>query len=324
MCFKHLAVILFTSSALLFAQDSHVSPATGQGEAAFPVIGANLSYEPVNAGDLVYIYVADYPDITRSYRVSANGTISMSLVNDALPVAGLTPTALERKIATSLVAAKLLVRPTVSVVVLEYRSRPVQVSGCVRHPVTIQALGDMRLLDALAKADGLDTDAGFEILVLKPGAGGNQTPYMHIPVQALLDGSQPQLNIPLTGGEQIRVPKAGKLYVVGNVKSPGAFPITEYDGLSVLKAVGLCQGLLPYSQKDAVVYRLNPGGTQRTEIVVPVRAILKHKSADFSLQANDILYISDHPRQRMTANVAERIAGIGSSASSVMLWRAVP
>ncbi len=322
---KYLAVLILSGIGLIAApQDSHVSPATGHGEDATPIVAGNLSYEPVNAGDLVYVYVADYADLTRSYRVSPAGTISMPIINEAIPVGGLTPGAIEKAIADGLLKAKLLVNPMVSVVVLEYRSRPVQISGAVKHPVTIQALGDMKILDALARADGLESDAGFEVLVILPGTGGSGESELHIPVQALFDGSEPQLNIPLHGGEQIRVPKAGKLYIVGNVKSPGAFPITESDGLSILKAIGLCQGLLPYSKDQATVYRLVPGSKQRTEITVPVKSIMNHKAADMSLQANDILYISDHPSKRLTLSVVDRISGIGAAASTVMLWRAVP
>ncbi len=41
-------------------------------------------------------------------------------------------------------------------------------------------------------------------------------------VKQLMTGSDPGLNVPLEGGEEIRVPEARKIYVVGNVKKPGA------------------------------------------------------------------------------------------------------
>jgi polysaccharide export outer membrane protein len=305
-------------------QDSRISPATAGGEDASPVIGLNMSYEPVNPGDLVYVYVANFPDISRSYRITEEGTISISAFKEPLTITGLTPPAVEKAVISALLDAKLLVKPIVSVVVLEYRSRPVQISGSVKHPVTIQALGNMRLLDALAKADGLDADAGFEVNVLRTGADGVAEPELHIPVQPLLDGSNPQLNILLHGGEQIRVPRAGKLYIVGNVKSPGVFPFTEADGLSVLKAVGLSQGLLPYSYENARLYRLDAGTGQRTEITVPLKDILKHRAADVSLQANDILYIPDHSGRRLAVTALDKMTGIGTAAATVLMWRVVP
>ncbi len=153
------------------AQNSRVPASAMTGADPAAVLSSNMSYEPVNPGDLVYVYVADYPEITRSYRVSQNGSISIPVFKEALVVAGFTPSAVETAVAKKILDAKLLVRPVVSVAVLEYRSRPVQISGAVRHPITIQALGDMRLLDALAKSDGLDSDAASKFLSSAPAPG---------------------------------------------------------------------------------------------------------------------------------------------------------
>ena len=42
-----------------------------------------------------------------------------------------------------------------------------------------------------------------------------------------MDSSDPTLNIELEGGEEVRVPEAGRVYVVGNVKKPGAYLIKD-------------------------------------------------------------------------------------------------
>jgi polysaccharide biosynthesis/export protein len=324
MYFQYSALLLLAGALTMSAQDLRV-PASAMTEAdSAAVMRSNMAYEPVNPGDLVYVYVADYPEITRSYRVSQNGSISIPVFKEPLVVAGFTPSSVETAVVKAILDAKLLVRPVVSVAVLEYRSRPVQISGAVKHPITIQALGDIRLLDALAKSDGLDSDAGSEILVLRPGSEASTEPELHIPVQALLNGSDPQLNIELHGGEQIRVPRAGKLYVVGNVKNPGVFPFTEADGLSVLKAVGLCQGVLPFSHDDAILYRLVPETGKRIEITVHLREILKHRSADIALQPNDVFYVLDYAGKRLAANVIDKITGMGTAASTVLMWRVAP
>jgi polysaccharide export outer membrane protein len=324
MCFKYSLVLVITGALLTAApQDSQSSPAPTVTEDAPPSGTFNLTFEPVNCGDLVQLSVANYSDISRSYRISQDGTISIPAFLEPLRIAGLTPHAVEMAVTKALLDAKLLVKPIVSVVVLEYRSRPVQISGAVKHPITIQALGDMRLLDALAKSDGLASDAGFEITVLRTGADTGVQAELRIPVRELLDGSNPELNIPLHGGEQIRVPRAGRLYIVGNVKAPGAFPITDADGLSVLKAVGLSQGLLPFSQEYALLYRLVPETGKRTELTVPVRDILKHRAADVLLQASDILYIPDHAGKRLAVTVLEKLAGVGTTAATVATWRSI-
>lgn len=56
-----------------------------------------------------------------------------------------------------------------------------------------------------------------------------------IPVKGLIDATDPALNIKLYGGEEIRVPEAGKVYVVGNVKQPGALAVHHETETTVLK-----------------------------------------------------------------------------------------
>jgi polysaccharide export outer membrane protein len=281
---------------------------------------ANLAFEPVGPGDLVYLSVAGCPEVTKSFRVSAAGSLSLPLLAEPIQVAGLVPAEIEKAVARELMRGNILISPVVSVMVLEYRSRPVNVVGAVKHPLTLQALGELRLLDAIARADGLTPEAGPEIVVSYPGSEDPRV--KHIPVRPLLSGADPTLNIQLYGGEQIRVPQADKLYVVGNVKNPGTYLLTEIEGSSVLKALALSQGLLPYARKEAYVYRTVPGMKDRQEIPVPLGEILRRKAADFPLMANDILYIPDNSAKRLGANVLEKLAGVaGATVSGIVIWR---
>src|SRR4030095_9083764 len=61
--------------------------------------------------------------------------------------------------------------------------------------------------------------------------------------------ADPDMNVRLSGGEEIRVPEASKIYVVGSVKRPGAFPLRDAADTSVLKLLALAEGLAPYSGK---------------------------------------------------------------------------
>ena len=48
-----------------------------------------------------------------------------------------------------------MVDPVVKVTIVEYYSRPISVAGAVRKPVTFQATGNVTLLEALSRAEGL-------------------------------------------------------------------------------------------------------------------------------------------------------------------------
>jgi polysaccharide export outer membrane protein len=115
------------------------------------------------------------------------------------------------------------------------------------------------------------------------------------------------------------VPPAGRVYVVGNVKKSGAFLIQDGNDTTVLKAIALSEGLLPYANKQAYIYRREAGKNNRDEIPIELSKIMDRKSADVSLHPNDILYIPDSKGRKITAQTLERIAGFGSSTGSGLL-----
>jgi polysaccharide export outer membrane protein len=279
----------------------------------------NLSLEPVGVGDLLFISVTNWTDVTRSYRITPDGTITIPLVNHSIPVSGLSAPEIEKAISSMLTKEKILVNPMVTVNVVEYRSRTVEVVGAVRHPLTFQALGQVRLLDAIARAEGVSPEAGTEVLLYRAKEKGGSGAVQHISLKRLIDGSDPALNQVLQGGDQIRIPQAGKLYILGNVKSPGAYPITEAEGMTVLKALALCQGMLPYSHKTATIFRPREDSAQRDEVTVSLKDIVKHHSPDVPLNANDILYIPDNSGKKITAEVLARVGTFGSSTASGLL-----
>ena len=129
----------------------------------------------------------------------------------------------------------------------------------------------------------------------------------------LIEKADPSANVILKGGEEVRVPEAGRVFVVGNVKKPGAFPVGDGAGISVLKALALAEGLAP-STKLAYIYRPGDGGKQ--EIEVPLRKIMERKAPDVALAAGDIFYIPDHRSGRVTASVIEKAVSFAAGTAS--------
>jgi polysaccharide export outer membrane protein len=274
----------------------------------------NLPSQTLGADDLIAISVYDAPEFTRTVRVDHDGTISLPLVKDGIPAAGLLPVDLERSVAQALVEDEILVDPIVKITVVEYHSRPVAVVGAVHKPLTFQAVGTVTVLDALARAEGLTLEAGTEILLTHAGRTER------IPVMKLLQEADPAVNFTLHGGEEIRVPEAGKIFVVGNVRKPGAFAVRDQGGQSVLKAIALSEGLAPYSSRQAFVYRRDAAGA-RQEIPVELAKIMERKTTDVTLEAGDVLYIPDNKGRRVTMNAIDRLTNFGTStASGVLIW----
>src|SRR5580700_1173212 len=165
------------------------------------VWAANVGDEPVGNGDLIYVTVTGSPEFTRSYRVSNDGDISIPLVPKPISVIGLTPTTIANAVADALVHARILVAPIVSAAVLEYKSRQVTVAGAVNTPVIIQATGDLKLLDAIARAHGIAPDAGAEVIVSSLDKTTGKRNSTSIPIKDLLSGEDRNLSISLHGRE---------------------------------------------------------------------------------------------------------------------------
>jgi polysaccharide export outer membrane protein len=313
-----VAIVMVPSLLSIAAAAQRLSsPQPGPVSPAAPVAigGSNLPFQRIGASDLVHLAVDDSPELSQTFRVDQHGNLNLPLLNKPIAAAGLMPDALRDKIVASLKAQHLLVNPVVDVSVVEYRSRDVIVAGEVKTPMTIQELGDLRVLGAISQAGGLLPDAGPEI-ILEQANGSVQ----RISVRQLFDGLHPELNIPVTAGAQIRVPQCEQVFVVGDVKRPGAFPYQDMHDSTVLKLLALSGGLDSFSLSKAYIYRTESGNLQKTEIEVPLKRILDRKSEDIKLAPNDILYVPINGKLKASASVLNHVTGMGNAAVSAAIW----
>jgi len=304
--------------AMLPAASAQVRPAP-------EVAGANLPAQRIGPNDLVAVSVYDSPELTRTVRVGADGFMRLPMLKQRIKAEGLMPSELETAIASALVAGQLIVDPFVTVTIAEYNSRPISVAGAVRQPITFQAAGPVSLLEAITRAGGLAPEAGPEILVSreKSNTDGSVTSLVQrILVKGLIDAADPALNVTLIGGEEIRVPEVGKVYVIGNVKKPGAFPVQDGMESTVLKMLALSEGLMPFASKEAYIYRREGNGS-KNEIQIPLNKIMERKAPDMPLLANDILYVPDNKGRRMTLGALERIVMFGAGAGTALIYAGV-
>jgi len=283
----------------------------------------NLPAEPVGANDLIGITVYDSPELTRTVRIEPDGTIRLPMLQKHIKAAGLNPEQLEKGITSALVDEQVLVDPIVTVSVLEYRSRPINVVGAVRTPMTLQAVGTVTLLDALAQAGGLADNAGQEIMISRqvPSADGKSTTLIQrISIRNLYDAVDPSLNVTLHGGEIIRVPEAGSYFVIGNVRSPGAFQIKNGTQNSVLTAMALSGGLNSFTARTAYIYRTEAGTGGTNQLPVELKKIMTHKAPDVPLMANDVLYVPEATGRKTTRNALVAMGTIGITIAVALLY----
>jgi polysaccharide export outer membrane protein len=312
-----VAIVAFAVLSIAAMAQRLSSPLPGPVLPATPAsLGdANLPYQPIGVSDLVHLMVYNSPELSQSFRIDKKGNLNLPLLRAPLHAEGLMPDVLRDAIADALKTQHLLVNPVVDVSVVEYRSRNVTIAGAVKAPVTLQDIGDLRLLDALSQAGGLLPEAGPEIIV-EQESGSLQ----RLSVREIFDGFHPQLNIRILPGAQIRVPACDQVFVVGNVKRPGAFPFRSLRDTTVLQLLALCGGLDSFSRSKAYIYREEQGSVQKTEIEIPLRRILDRKASDVRLMANDILYVPTNGKLKNSATVVNHVTGIGNTAVSAAIW----
>jgi len=290
----------------------------------------------IGAGDLLGIEVFDVPELSRDVRVNETGFVALPLIPVKVQAGGLTQFQFQDKLAELLQVNGLVTHPQVTVTVKEQHSQPITVIGAVKTPLTIQAVHQMNLLQALSQAGGISDDAGSKVLITRnthvtEGVGNSgdsgvvdtakapaNTPAaaentITIDLNDLLDSGDPKNNIPLLGGDVVTVPRAGVVYAVGAVQHPGGFVMqSDRQQLTVLKVLSLAGGLTPTAKPgSAVILRQPSGSQQRQQVAVDVKNILALKSEDISLRQNDILYVPDSTGKhalRRSAEVAIAIA----------------
>jgi polysaccharide biosynthesis/export protein len=312
-------VIACLASVLIVSGQNSMNFSTPPGQVEPATV--NLPAQRIGPDDLISLFVYDSPELSRTIRVGPDGFIRLPMLKQRVRADGLMPDELEVAVAEALKKERLLVDPVVTVTLAEYHSRPISVLGAVRMPVAFQAIGNVTLIDALTRAEGLSNDASGEILVSRVDGIGNRMIPQRISYRQLIDGADPSLNLRLTGGEEIRVPMTDKIVVVGNVRKPGQFPISDNGAMTVMKAIALSEGLTPFAAKVAYIERTSEKTKTKTEIPVELRRIVDRKAQDVELQSNDLLYIPDDRGSRLTVTTLEKILGFGATTGSgFLIW----
>lgn len=288
----------------------------------------------IGPGDLLSIVVYDAPDLSRDVRVTAKGFIQLPLLPDPIQADGRTPEELAAVLAHEFQERQILRNPQVTVLVKEFKSRPVAVLGAVKRPQMVPVLGPMNLLQVLSAVEGLTDDAGNFIYVTR-GAGLRELPAtpqqvtepenpgprtLVVNVRDLMEMRDASANVRIYAGDMITVPRAGIIYVVGAVNKPGGFLLRDRrEQVSVLQAVALAENMTGYARPgDALIIRRPPGTDKEETIEVDVGRIMARKGPDTYLQENDILFIPDSPVKKGLRRAAEAAIQI---TTGLVIWR---
>lgn len=264
----------------------------------------------IGPGDLLHVTVLREPELDQQARVLDSGAVTLALIGN-VAVQGLTPAQAAGRIAELYRSGEFLVRPEVSVLVEQYATQGVSVLGQVAHPGVISINAPLSLIDVLSQAGGLTEVADRHITIERGGKDGKRI-RVFLPNRA-----EEALNadVMVRPGDTVIVPKAGIVYVLGDVAHPGGY-VMQYDSkLTVLQAIALAAGASKTASERHVRLVRNVDG-RSLSIELPLRDMERGREPDVPLEADDILYVPFS----LAKNISLGIANITAAASSALIY----
>jgi len=261
-------------------------------------------------------------------RIDGDGDIQAPLVG-RVHVSGLTVQQTEQ--ALNKLLSTYIRDPQVVVSVAEVRSQPVSILGAVNTPGVHQVRGRKTLLEMLALAGGIRSDAGYSVRITRQLEWGciplpkteldasGRFSVAELNLKKIMEAKNPEENIQIFPHDVISVPKAEMVYVIGEVKRSGGFVLGEHQSISVLQALSLAEGLNGTADaRHARILRLKRDADQREELAVDVKDVLNGKKSDIALRGDDILFIPGSTGKKAALRALEAAIQTGTG---LAIWR---
>lgn len=295
------------------------SPSAGAPPAALHAKYGSVKIMP---GDIIAIATYGAPELTTSstttvdspgltntndvngIKVGAQGEIVLPYLG-VVKVAGMTPDEASLYLEKELKDKGILVDPQVTVQLVDSPTRVITVVGEVEKPAPVPAFGQLRLLDVISACGGFTPLASHDITVRRLGDPN--------PITVIL-GSDPrdteEANIPLMAGDTVIVPKVGNVFVIGQVKSPSAIPLSSNMPVTVMRAIAMAGGLNYGAAMSKVVIIRRTANDEHVEIQLDLKKVMDGKEKDVALASDDVLLVPANSFKRGMA------AGAGGVAAS--------
>ena len=277
--------------------------------AALAQSGESLRIGP---GDQIHVTVVDSPELDQHPRVTDAGEVPLIGVG-AVKIAGLTPAEAATAVHDKLIAAHYLNHPEVTVTVEQYATQTVSVLGQVRASGAYPIGTARPVVDVLALAGGLNEVADRNIVIERRGDPDHPVHYnlANDGVLAL------QTSVLVYPGDTVMVPKAGIVYVLGDVNRPGGFVMDNNSTeLTLLQALARAGGVSRTAkQGHAKLLRKDATGYHETQL--SLGEIQKGKQQDIALAPGDVLYVPFSYAKNIAVSGS---SGIISSLSSAAVY----
>jgi protein involved in polysaccharide export with SLBB domain/serine acetyltransferase len=242
----------------------------------------------IDDGDELSIDVWGRSELSSHQNVGPDGKITLPLLG-TFRIAELTREEAQQNIARAY--SHYYADPTVTVRVDHYNSYRVYILGRVGSPGPLLFDRQPTLLDVLARAAGLPVNGANadKAGLLRCAVFRGRDKVIWIDLRQLLNKNQLDLNIRLSRNDLVYLPDADDrlVYVLGEVKSPGAYRLTPT--LSFLDALSLGGGpTVDAEPQHIALVRTTTGSKQ--EVSLPDLVSGKTKAV-YGLEEGDVIYV---------------------------------
>ncbi|MFC1849122.1 polysaccharide biosynthesis/export family protein [candidate division CSSED10-310 bacterium] len=246
----------------------------------------------IGPDDSLSISVFDVPSLNQEVHVDEDGSINFPPIG-FIGARNHTTRSLAKKIATLL--EKYVKNPKVNVSITQFRSQRVLVIGAVGKAGDYVLRGQRTLLQIMIQAGGVSAQAGKKVeIIRKDSASGYNR--MSFNIEDIMTKFNPMLDIRLQPNDIVFVPPEETVfiyYIIGALRRVGIAQFKKSEPLTLFRLIAQLGGTSENAAlKRLRVLRLKEDG-QRETIKVNLKAILKGKALDFTLEPSDIVYIPD-------------------------------
>jgi polysaccharide biosynthesis/export protein len=264
----------------------------------------------IGPGDTVQVSVFDTPELSQLARVTDAGSIPLIMGGD-VKVSSHTPEEASRMIEKVLLDGNFLLHPRVSVTVAEFATAKVSVMGEVKTPGAYPIHTARSVVDVLALAGGLTEVADRKIAIERHDTHEKLSYFVSNQAKAALEDA-----VAVHPGDTVYVPKAGIVYVLGDVSHPGGYAMTSNDAqITALQLVARAGGT-NHSAVPSATKLIHRSGDSYTELPLALSAMQKGKKPDVKLEANDVIYV---PFSYLR-NFGMQATGVVASVSSAAIY----
>lgn len=276
----------------------------------------------LGADDVIEISVFGVEDFRRDIRVNALGIVSVPYLGD-VEAGGLTVGELEQRM-EEMLDGQFIKNPQVSIFIKEHRSRPVAVMGAVNKPGQYQMIQQMRLIDVLSLAGGLNEKAGETIVVQRHGnpnpmavqaAFRVEPDVVNVDIKELLQEGRPELNLQIQPNDVVNVQEreVQHFYLIGEVNNPGAFELPFDNNVRLTQALAWAGGPMKTAKiTKGILVRYN--GEMRQEMQVDFKKVLRGQIPDLEIHPNDVIFVPGSTFKNIGYGLLGVIPGTVSSA----------